>query len=181
MPTIDEVNEAIDKFDRDYEPAEWLLRQLFQKYPRNTDADHVLLKTKVLNTVYNAGVIAEYPVAKHIESLSGLDSLIEKGSDDAVNLIAHVKIAGKEICFLAFASKYCSWHNPTAYPIFDKNVRACLRFHKRKDGFAEFTLDSLWDYPRFRNVVDKFRGHYGLDSFSYKELDKFMFLFGDKL
>jgi len=25
MPTIDEVNEAIDKFDRDYEPAEWLL------------------------------------------------------------------------------------------------------------------------------------------------------------
>ena len=97
MPTVDEVNKAIAKFDRDYEPFEWLVRQLFQKYPRNTNFDHVFLKTIVLNKVYNAGVRAEYPVAKHIESLSGLDSLIEKGSDDAVNLIAHVKIGGRGV------------------------------------------------------------------------------------
>jgi hypothetical protein len=29
--------------------------------------------------------------------------------------------------------------------------------------------------------VDKFRGHYDLDSFSYKDLDKFMYLFGGRL
>lgn len=181
MPTMDEVKEAIKRFDSDYEPYEWLVGQLFQKYPRNTNADHVFLKTIVLNKVYNAGVRAEYPVAKHIESLSGLDSLIEKGSDDAVNLTAHVKIGGREFYFLCFATKYCNWHNPTAYPIFDKNVRACLRFHKKKDGFAKFTQDSLWIYPIFRDVVDKFRSHYGLDSFNYKELDKFMYLFGGRL
>jgi hypothetical protein len=28
--------------------------------------------------------------------------------------------------------------------------------------------------------VDKFRSHYGLDPFNYKELDKFMFLFGKR-
>ena len=181
MPTIDEVKEDIDRFDKDYEPEEWLVGQLFQKYPRNTNLDPVLLKTKVLNTVYSAGVIAEYPVAAHIKSLSGLDSLIEKGSDDAVSLIANVQIGGRKFYFIVFATKYCNWHNPPAYPIFDKNVRECLRFHKRKDGFAKFTLDSLWTYPTFRNVVDKFRGHYGLDSFSYKELDKFMYLFGRRL
>jgi hypothetical protein len=97
MPTIDEVKEAIDRFDKEAEPYEWLLKQLFQKYHGNTNADHVFLKTVVLNKVYNAGVRAEYPVAKHIESLSGLDSLIEKGSDDAVNLIAHVKIGGRGV------------------------------------------------------------------------------------
>jgi hypothetical protein len=180
MPTADEVNEAIDRFDRDCQPGEWLLRQLFHKYPRNTNLDHVFLKTIVLNKVYNAGVRAENPVAKHIESLPGLDSLIEEGSDDAVNRIAHVKIAGREFCFLAFASKYCSWHNLAAYPIFDKNVRECLLFHKRKDGFAKFTLDSLYDYPSFRDVVNKFRRRYGLQ-FSYKDLDKFMWLCGGRL
>ena len=180
MPTIEEVNEAIRRFDRDYEPGEWLVGQLFQKYPRNTDADHVLLKTMVLNKVYNAGVRAEYPVAAHIKSLSGLDSLIEKGSDEAVSRIANVEIGGKKLCFLCFATKYCSWHNLDAYPIFDNNVRACLLFHKKKDGFAEFTLDSLWDYPTFRSVVDKFRSHYVLDV-NYKDLDKFMYLFGGRL
>jgi hypothetical protein len=180
MPTVDEVNKAIARFDRDYEPFEWLVRQLFQKYPRNTNFDHVFLKTIVLNKVYNAGVRAEYPVAKHIESLSALDSLIEEGSDDAVNLIAHVKIGGRGFCFLSFATKYCNWHNPRAYPIFDKNVRECLRFHRDKDRFAKFTLDSLWTYPTFRNVVDEFRGHYGLGSFDYKDLDKFMFLLGKR-
>jgi hypothetical protein len=178
---MDEVNKAIERFDREGEPYEWLLRQLFQKYPRNTNADHVFLKTIVLNKVYNAGVRAEYPVAEHIKSLSDLDSLIEKGSDDAVSLIANVKIGEKKLCFIAFATKYCSWHNPRGYPIFDKNVRECLLFHKRKDGFAKFTLDSLWTYPIFRNVVDKFRAHYVLDSFNYKELDKFMYLFGRRL
>jgi hypothetical protein len=177
---MDEVNEAIERFDRENEPGEWLVRQLFQQYPRNTDADHVLLKTKVLNTVYNAGVIAESSVAKHIKSLSDLDSLIEKGSDDAVNRIADGKIGEKKICFICFASKYCSWHNLDAYPIFDKNVRECLRFYRDKDRFAEFTLNSLWDYPTFRNVVDKFRRHYGLDV-NYKDLDKFMYLFGGRL
>ena len=146
---MDEVNEAIHRFDEDYESCEWLLEQLFQQYHRNTNLDHVLLKTKVLNTVYNAGVIAEYPVAAHIKSLSGLDSLIDKGSDDAVRLIANVKIGERKLCFICFATKYCNWHKPAAYPIFDKNVRACLLFHKRKDGFAKFTLDSLWDYPVF--------------------------------
>lgn len=181
MPTIDEVKKAIDRFDREGEPYEWLLGQLFQKYPRNTNADHVFLKTIVLNKVYNAGLRAEYPVAKHIESLSGLDSLIENGLDDAVRLIADVKIGEKKLCFIAFASKYCSWHNLAAYPIFDTNVRECLRFHKRKDGFAEFTLDSLWTYPTFRDVVNKFRSHYGLESFDYKQLDKYMYLFGGSL
>lgn len=184
MPAIDEVNEAVRRFDREGEPGEWLLGQLFRNYRSNTDLNQVRLKTMVLNKIYNAGVIDEYAVAAHIKSLAGIDSLIDAGADNAVSQIANVEVGVKKkrkICFISFATKYCSWHNPTAYPIFDRNVRTCLLFYKKKDRFAKFTLDSLWDYTTFRKVVNEFRGFYGLESLNYKDLDKFMYLCGGKL
>ncbi len=182
MPTNDDVNKAVQKFDEENGPTEWLLTQLFQKYPLNTDASEVLVKTKVLNVLYNAGVLAVDTVASHITTLVGLDSCIASGSPDAVYRIANVQIKQRKFCFPSFASKYCSWHNPSAYPIFDKNVRTCLQFHNKQKRFATFTLDELWEYPTFLKVVIAFHSSYGLDnSFKFKQLDKWLWYCGAEL
>jgi hypothetical protein len=181
MPTVNDVREKIAEFNRENEQVEWLLTELFAKYHKNTDYDAVLVKTKVLNLLYNTAILAIGAVARPIVALSGLDTLLAAESPDAVGLIANVSIQEKKYWFFSFATKYCSWHNPTAYPIFDKNVYACLRFYRKQDRFAKFALKDLWDYSAFLGVVTEFRRFYGLEQFNFKELDKFLYQHGSSL
>ena len=181
MPTVNDVKERIAQFNVENEEVEWLLTELFAKYPKNTDFNEVLLKTKLLNSLYSTNILAVGAVARHIVELPDLDALLAAGSPNAVNLIAKVSIQGKGFWFLSFAPKYCSWHNPSAYPIFDKNVYACLRFYRKQDRFANFALKDLWDYPILLKAVTEFRAFYGLEQFNFKELDKFLYQHGEEL
>jgi hypothetical protein len=62
--------------------------------------------------------LATYDVAKHICDLD-IDQKIEQGLPEVVNQIASVEIAGKKRCNYSFATKFCSFHVPGAYPKFD--------------------------------------------------------------
>jgi hypothetical protein len=56
------------------------------------------------------------------------------------------------------------------------------RLQKESDfamGFDIYGDD--WTYPDFRKAMDAFRKHYGLGSFTYKEIDKFLWLYGGNL
>jgi hypothetical protein len=177
-PTADEVIRAEKKFDEEYGPTEWVLTQLFQKFRENTDFGEVVVKTKVLNVLYAANVLAVNIVARHICSLA-IDAALKAGNPEIVDKISKVQFSGDKIRhYFAFASKYCSWHNPTAYPIYDGNVEACLWCYKRQDGFATFAR-SGYGYPEFVRRVNAFRDFYGLASFSYKQLDKFLWSLGE--
>jgi hypothetical protein len=178
-PTADDVIRAAKKFDEENGPTEWVLTQLFQKFPENTDFGEVVVKTKVLNALYAVNVLAVNKVARHICSLA-IDADLKAGKAGIVDRIARVKLSDKIHNFFAFASKYCSWHNPTEYPIYDRNVEECLWCYKKQDGFAEFDRYG-YDYPKFKGRVDAFRNFYGLSSLSYKQLDKFLWSLGDTL
>ena len=187
MFTITDVNSRIEQFDKENGPIEWLLTQLFRQFRSNADLSEVLLKTKVLNLLYSTRIGDVNTVASHIVGLGGIDALLSTGSSDAVSLIANVQIKYRNFCFYSFATKYCSWHNPAAYPIYDKHVDTCLWFYKKQrlynkqDPFATFLHQDLWNYPTFLKVVSAFRGSYGLDSFNFKQLDKFLFYHGEEL
>jgi hypothetical protein len=179
-PTADDVIRAEKKFDEENGPVEWVLRQLFEKFPENTDFGEVVVKTKVLNVLYFANVLAVNVVAKHITDL-GIDPDLKAGKAEIVDRIAEVRLSGDKIRhYFAFASKYCSWHNPTKYPIYDSNVEACLWCYKKQDGFTTFARYG-YGYPEFKRRVNAFRDFYGLTSFTYKQLDKFLWSLGDTL
>jgi hypothetical protein len=178
-PTADDVIRAAKKFDEENGPTEWVLTQLFQKFPENTDFGEVVVKTKVLNALYAVHVLAVSKVARHICSLA-IDADLKAGKAEIVDRIAKVQLSDKIHNFFAFASKYCSWHNPTEYPIYDSNVEECLWCYKKQDRFAEFDRYG-YDYPKFKGRVDAFRNFYGLSSTSYKQLDKFLWSLGDTL
>jgi hypothetical protein len=178
-PTADEVIRAEKIFDEENGPTEWLLTQLFEKFPENTDFGEVVVKTKVLNILYSTQIRAVNIVARHICSLA-IDADLKAGNPEIVDGIAKVQLSDRIHNFFSFASKYCNWHNPTAYPIYDGNVEACLWFYRRQDGFATFPR-SGYGYPEFVRRVNAFRDFYGLTSFTYKQLDKFLWYLGDTL
>jgi hypothetical protein len=77
-----------------------------------------LLKVAAVNQLYDAGVQSRaiYSVAKLICDLS-IDSKLDQGSLEVVDEIAY-SIIGENDRYV-FATKYCHWHHPDAYPIFD--------------------------------------------------------------
>lgn len=148
------------------------------------------MKTKVLNVLYAAHVLAVNVVAEHITNL-GIDPDLKAGKAEVVDRIAEVKLKGGKIRhYFAFASKYCSWHNDVEYPIYDSRVDASLWYYKKQDNFDEFPLipgcplnfvPYGYDHPEFKRRVNAFRDFYDLASCTYKQLDKLLFSLGETL
>ena len=187
-PTADDVMRAERKFDEENGPAEWVLTHLFQKFPRNADFGEVVVKTKVLNVLYNTQIRAVNIVARHICSLA-IDPDLTAGKPEIVDRIAKVQLKDKTRYNFSFASKYCNWHNPAAYPIYDGNVEACLWYYKKEGGSFAAALAERgiafprygYDYPEFVRIVNAFRDGYKLTSFTYKQLDKLLWSLGEAL
>jgi hypothetical protein len=182
-PTVELIETECKAFDQESWLAEEALGQLRAQFPVNTDIRQVLLKVLVLNKLYGTMIrdIDVETVAKHIVGLTNdhfLDQLLAQGSLDAVSLITDCPNLKK---YLSFASKFCSWHNPTAYPIYDGNVRECLWAYGKQDRFAKFRNEDLWYYRKLVETVIAFRNYYELNSLTFKQLDKFMYLSGRKI
>jgi hypothetical protein len=135
IPTEALVRAACKKFDREESVIEESLKELFNQYPGNGDLRHVLLKVVALNSLYSTLITIhseERPnvvdVAQHIhKNAHKIDSALAAGSTAIVGTISWVTVPGKkDRDYFSFATKYCSWHNPEAYPICDSNVKKYL-------------------------------------------------------
>jgi hypothetical protein len=176
-PTEDLVRAYIKQFDEAQTVVELALAKLFQLYPKNTALEEVLLKVIVLNDLYRTAIWATYRLAEHIVSL-GVDPLIREGLSEAVDLIAHIQLGDKTRNNYSFATKYCAWHNPSSYPIYDGFVHQMLWAYSKQDRFDTFLRHDLWKYDRFRRIVNNFRIHYHLTAYGLKDIDKFLWLAG---
>ena len=115
VPTVELVLDECRRFDN----ASWnqlgdkALKELLEHFPRNTDASHVLVKVLVLNKLYSTRVLDNdiESLARHVTGL-GIDPLLERGALEAVYTCPPLKM------YYSFATKFCSWHNPNAYPIY---------------------------------------------------------------
>lgn len=176
LPSEERVREACQEFDEEYATTEHALRDLFHQYPTNDNEAHVLLKVVTLNTLYSTNILAVHDVAHHIHS-QDVDSDLRVGAPDIVDRIAKVTITttGKERNNWSFATKYCSWHNPASYPIWDSRVQRYLRSLK---GTPFEHPDNWTHYREFVNLMASFRASYGLSKFTFREIDKFLYLHG---
>ena len=158
--------------------ADRSLTVLFRAFPKNDHLEHVLLKVIALNALYGTYIWNASPVAEHILRHK-IDEKLAQGVPELVNELALVEVKGKIRRNYSFASKYCSWHMPDAYPICDSVVDNLLWEYQRLDRFSDYRRGDLWnDYSSYKRAIEDFRKHYGLTDFSFKELDKFLWSYG---
>ena len=177
-PSKEEVEKYIKRwYDlENYVNQENSLNKLFfDLIPENKLIEDILIKASTLNDFYSTNIFSIFPVAKHIHELD-IDKRLKSGDLSLVDDIADVKELNKR--FYSFASKYCSHHNPDDFPIFDNYVSRVLIHFKKQDRFAKFKMDDLRDYIRFNEVLDEFAEFYGLEQFSRKELDMYLWQLG---
>ena len=177
-PSKEEVEKYLKLWDslENYVNQENSLKKLFiDLIPENKEIEDILIKSSTLNDFYSTNIFSIFPVAKHIHELD-IDERLQKGDLTLVNDIADVKELNK--CFYSFATKYCSHHNPNVYPIYDSYLDKILRHFKRKDHFADFKGADLKDYNRYVEILDEFAKFYGIDDYSRKDLDRYLWQLG---
>ena len=104
------------------------------------------------------------------------------GDTSIVNAIARNTSKGKngltEKYFYSFATKYCSHHYPNKYPIYDSFVDKLLRYFRDADKFYDFKNTDLKDYNKFKTIYIEFRKFYGLEKYSFKDIDRYLWQAG---
>ena len=182
QPTVGLVSRYLSEFrsDERYFLAEEAIIDLVEKFPSNKEFKHVLLKVSVINNLYATNIFATFQMAHHIHSLN-IDFHLAVHSTEIVDKIAAAKFSDKSRNVFSFASKYCSWHDQENYPLFDAYVEKLLLAYRAKDKYARFRHSDLRRYSRYKTIVSTFREHYNLTQFSFKELDKFLWLYGKTL
>lgn len=178
-----QVEHYLAKWDglEDYRFQEEALDKLFFRLcPENTCIEDILLKVSTLNDFYSTHIYSTYPVAKHILALD-IDERLQAGELSLVKAIQKVTVKGTERNLYSFASKYCSHHNPLAFPIYDSYVDEILYRFMQQDHFAPFRRGDLKDYQKFYDILLAFRSFYGLEKYNLKEIDKYLWQLGKDL
>ena len=179
-PSVTEVLKYLQKWEtlNNYVWQERSLKKLFNKtYPLNNDMDDILIKVCSLNDFYSTNIFSPFSVAEHIQKLK-IDDELRNGDLTLVNKISCINIKGKEKNFYSFATKYCSHHFPLIYPIYDSFVEKLLNHFKKIDRFYNFEKNDLKIYTKFNDILLSFKKFYGLEKFSVKEIDKYLWQVG---
>lgn len=180
-PTPEAVDSYLKKWDKleNYHLQEDALNKLFFKLcPCNKDMSDILLKVAALNDFYSTNIFSVYPVAKHILELN-IDERLKFGDVKLVSELQKVELKdGVTKYFYSFASKYCSHHNPSDFPIFDNYVEKVLCYFGKKDGFSKFKKEDLKNYEVFKHTLIEFCCFYGLCKYNLKEIDRFIWQLG---
>lgn len=161
-----------------YKLQEASLGLLFHELcPENNTIEHILLKVSALNDFYSTNIFDTFTVASHILS-HNIDAHLQNNNHDIVNTIAAVSIKGKLKNFYSFASKYCSHHKPDSFPIYDFFVEKMLLYYRKQDRFYDFEQTDLKNYRCFIQIINGFQYFYGLEEFSLRQIDIFLWLAG---
>ena len=182
-PSVNEIEKYMKKWavQENYVLQEKSLRKLFSKtYPENKIIEDVLIKVCALNNFYSTNIFSPFKVAKHIINLD-IDKRLKQEDLNLVDDIARIRMGRRKVInFYSFATKYCSHHLPTVYPIYDYYVEKMILYFKKKDKFDSFKKDDLRQYPLYRDVLLKFRKFYGLNKFDLKKIDIYLWQAGKK-
>ena len=184
IPSVSEVNKYLNEWKNleGYTSQEKALKKLFLKFaPGNSEISDILLKASCLNDFYSTNIFAIYPMAKHILSIKDLDKRLKSGDIELVRELGEVTIGGKEKYFYSFATKYCSHHNPIAFPIYDSYVEQVLLYFNKVDKFSAFKRKDLKNYRKFKEILIDFQRFYKLERFDLKELDRYLWLLGKEI
>ena len=180
-PGISEVTKYLKEWKKleKYTSQERALNKLFlELLPGNSEITDILLKASCLNDFYSTNIFAIHSVAEHILSVKDLDKRLKSGDINLVSELEEVKIGDNKRYFYSFATKYCSHHNPIAFPIYDSYVEKVLVYFNKVDKFSSFKRKDLKDYRKFKGGLLDFQRYYKLERFNLKEIDRYLWLLG---
>jgi hypothetical protein len=152
-------------------PVDVMLKLCQETHPLNNNIEEVLLKCAVIDNFSSTNVFDLYSMAKHIVKKQ-IDVRLKENDYSLIDDIATVGLNRK---FYSFATKYCHYHNPEGFAIYDRYVAKVLCSFP--DDFRLVKEEQLRNYKTFIEVLNEFRHHYKLN-LSFNDLDKYLWRLG---
>lgn len=185
LPTKENVDMALKLYDMlpNWKTADKVIRKYISDHKANKNIHYIAVKVALINDLYSARVLAPMGMAEHIKKKAeeGLDDLILKGNIKAVDIIENAKIYRKKKRFLSFASKYCHFHNPDAYPMFDSYVFTSISKINGREKRLNVQNSKLREYYVFYSAFMTLREKANLEKYSVNQIDKYLWLWGQKI
>lgn len=185
-PTVDEVEKYI-ALPYGENPLvgnkkEEALTKLFGRIlPENKNIQDILIKCSALNGLASTNIFEVQYVAEHILALN-IDERLKRGDLSLVDDIGKkIDVGGNRLrSHYSFASKYCSYHSPDVYSIYDRYVDIVLSELQAMDHFSNFKRGDLKKYECYMKALNDFRNYYGFpeSEFRKKDIDKYLWLLG---
>ena len=175
-----------------YGIQEDVLQYVLKHHKNNKEYSAVETKTKLLNLFYSTSINAVNLMAKHIFEIDRIDDRLQKGDKTLVAEIANLHLSdGSTRNNYSFATKFCAYHQPKKYPIFDSIVEAVFislfengkikgyqytrkKTHDEKSFSTTGFRAKLKEYSFYVEVYDAFMAQYDLKSFSYRQVDSYL-------
>lgn len=184
-PTVSLIKEYAIHFRNDpvTGQVDLALQNLTAKFPHNDELSDVYLKVAAINSLYATNIYAVFVVARHIHNLK-IDARLDQDDWALVDDIAPVRIGDKVRNNYSFATKYCARHNPLAFAMYDSYVDTLLWNYQLQERFIEndFNRWDMWgNFPRFMEILLIFRERFDLQQVTLKELDNFLWLYGQEI
>lgn len=199
-PSLVEAQKYFDVWESlpNYTAHERALAELFRghnsPFTKNDRLESIIIKASALNDFYSTNISRIYDVAQLILSIHNVDKRLAEGDLSLVDDIRHVsfkrykrsedgKVKSQHVSIdnYSFATKFCSHHQPEKFPIFDKYVAQVLSHLKSiYSEVFNFKAKDLRDYSVFTKQLDILRNTFGLQSLSYKELDRYLWQLGKR-
>ncbi len=177
--------------NRDYLWPDEVLTRAFADNQENTDRSGVLTKVTLLNALYRTSIYDIYGIARHIISIGkSLDEQLARGDHDAIDAIRRghgirsKKQNGrrrKEFDFYSFATKYCHWHRPDHYPIYDWYAEVALRAVEKATVGKAVATRSLRQFDRLVNATTIIPRSIKFKTRNFKRLDESLWIAGQIL
>ena len=182
-PSVDEVNKYAYNFTLSpgYAPINRLQKLFTEVFPHNTNEYHVASKVCVLNSYSHVNLKHTYAIVNHLLGIKDLDARLLDGD---LLLIEEIRHGIPGIDYYSFATKYCAFHQPSQYVVYDRYSSAIL-WHFIKESkvqgkcFTEVsTRNKFKDYLNYIQVTLDFIDHYKLNNQRMHKIDQYLWLCG---
>ena len=156
------------------------LDQLFADLPSNTNKKVILKKIDKINRLYHARVYNSHKeIIAECIAKAEIDSRLASGDITLVkDLCSEVKKQSGRY-YQSFFSKYCSFCNSNAFPIYDNIVLGVLKDFCKKEILCGFRPSALHDYEVYCKAIQTLRDSYPfLKSYSFRKMDHWLWQMG---
>ncbi len=187
MEQLEKFDEYVKAFEDKYGKVDEALNKLFKKtYPKNTSFEDVVIKVLALDNYYSTNLKEEQIriITNLIIQNQDIDKQLENGERCVVDYIGKTKPGVKNA--YVFASKYCSFHKPDKYIVFDKYSWMAMHdlFDKGiiKSNIPKYGSKSMdfGAYKLYCGCMDELKKTYFLNE-CYKKIDEFLWTYGKDL
>lgn len=153
------------------------LRLVYGAYPKNERVEEILSKVALLDNLYRTCLLGkEVEMARHILQ-QNTNSEIDRGIlEGDLSVIGRIRDGAQDN--YSFASKFLSFHNPNAFPVFDNKVDKLIHGWRGNLGLPmDLVPDALRNYPTYRGILVMLMGKFKLQDLGFKKFDQALWMY----